>query len=410
MSLLKGPVPPVVLAVGIAAAYAGGIYALVGPHTAKAAAPIRNAVWTVDARPDAPIANGLAGVWETPDVVVRSGLDGMHAVHRGDGTAAWDLAVPKAGGAVCSLSAATDAGIGVFSYSADPSGRPCGAYSGVDLKTGKVLWTGTGADVQEIAVDSGMAVVRDGSGVAGLDLRTGTAKWKHGGSSSSCTSGPGLLVADHGRVATAQDCAADHVLVLDVKTGATVSSAPGFSAVTEMGGVSADPLIVGDGTDKTLALAFGAVQTRLADPLTGAYPTVGDQVQSRANVALGGGVLCAGGQAALCFTTAGKPITLRPLPGAAAARHDVIPVDSLNSDAARVLTVRNDKAPRTELCRVNADGTYIVEAELSLAVSQFLGMQGSAAAVFAVSDGKDLVLVAQHPDGDTAIVDVRLVG
>jgi hypothetical protein len=101
---------------------------------------------------------------------------------------------------------------------------------------------------------------------------------------------------------------------------------------------------------------------------------------------------------------------LRPLPGAAAERHDVIPVDSLSGDAARVLTVGNDRNPRASLCRVNADGTYVVEAELSLAASEFLGKGGAAAAVFAVSDGKDLVLVAQHPDGNTALVDVRLAG
>jgi len=86
-------------------------------------------------------------------------------------------------------------------------------------------------------------------------------------------------------------------------------------------------------------------------------------------------------------------------------------VDSLTGDAARVLTLPNGAQPRAALCRVNADGTYVVEAELSLPVSKFLGADGTMAyPIFAYSDAKDLVLVAQRPGGQSAIVDVHLAG
>lgn len=411
MSFLRGPVIPALLAVGVAAASAAGVFALLDRSKAAAATPppLRNAAWTVDGPSDAPSASGLAGVWVTADVVVRAGLDGMHAVRRADGKAAWDLPVPASSGAVCALSTAVEAGIGIFSYSQETSGQPCESYAAVDLGTGKVLWSGHDSGVQEVALDSGVAVVRGLAGVTGLDARTGAVKWK-AAAKDVCTAGPGMLVADHGRVATVRDCATEDVLVLDVKTGAKVATAtPGFPATKELGGVSAEPLIVADSDLKTTALSFGPVSAAFPAPLTGMFPTLGDQVQPRAEVSVGGGVLCAGGPEPACFTMAGQPVRVRALPGAKQDPHDVLTVSSPSGDAARVITMPNAAQPRAVLCRINADGTYVEEAELSLPVSKFLGADGTMTyPVFAYGDAKDLILVAQRPEGRSAIVDVRL--
>lgn len=414
MSLLKGPVVPGLLAVGVAVGSVGGVYALLSHHRAKAAPPppLRNAAWTVAGSADAPVASELAGVWVTGDVVVRAGLDGLHAVRRADGATAWDLPVPAREGAVCALSAAAGAGIGVFSYREEASGKVCEAFAAVDLGTGKVLWSGRDAGVQEVALDSGVAVIEGlTAGVTGRDARTGAVRWK-ADANEICNDGPGMLVADHGRVATVWDCKAPDVTILDVKTGAKVAKTrPGFSA-PHLGGVTADPLIVADSFLRTTALSFGSTQVRLPASLTGMFPLVGDQIVTRAEVSVGGGVLCIGGPAADCFTTAGRAIALRPLPGALqSSPHDVIAVDTLAGDAARVLTIPNAAQPRATLCRVSADGTYVAEAELSLPVSKFLGADGAMTyPVFAYSDAKDLILVAQRPGGQSAVVDVRLTG
>jgi hypothetical protein len=413
VSFLKGPVIPALLAVGVTAASAAGVFALLDRSSAKAAPPppLRNAAWTVDGPSDAPTASGLAGVWVTGDVVVRASVDGLHAVRRADGKAAWDLPVPTANGAVCALSPVAEAGIGVFSYSQEVSGQPCESYAAVDLGTGKVLWSGHDSSVQEVALDSGVAVVRGVAGVTGLDARTGAVKWT-AAAKDVCTAGPGMLVADHGRVATVRDCATEDVLVLDVKTGAkAATTTPGFPATKDLGGISADPLIVADSDLKTTALSFGSASAVLPAPLTGMFPTLGDQVQPRAEVSIGGGLVCAGGPTPACFTAAGHPVKVRALPGAKQDPHDVVAVDSLAGDAARVITMPNAAQARATLCRINADGTYVEEAELSLPVSKFLGGSGTMTyPVFAYSDAKDLILVAQRPDGHSAIVDVSLAG
>ena len=219
-----------------------------------------------------------------------------------------------------------------------------------------------------------------------------------------------MLVADHGRVATRSGTAGVRdVTMLDVKTGAKVATTtPGFFE-PHLGGVTADPLIVADSYLKTTALSFGPAEVGLPAPLPGMFPSVGDEIVARAEVSVGGGVLCIGGPAADCFTMAGQAITLRPLPGALQSPHDVIAVDALTGDAARVLTIPNAAQPRAVLCRMNADGTYVAEAELSLPVSKFLGADGAMTyPVFAYGDAKDLILVAQRPGGQSAIVDVRL--
>jgi hypothetical protein len=141
------------------------------------------------------------------------------------------------------------------------------------------------------------------------------------------------------------------------------------------------------------------------------FPTLGDEVQPRAEVSVGGGTVCVGGPSPACFTPAGKPIRVRPLPGAKQDPHAVIAVHSPAGDAARVITMPNAAQGRATLCRINADGTYVEEAELSLPVSKFLGSEGTMTyPVFAYSDAKGLILVAQRPEGRSAIVAVSLAG
>jgi hypothetical protein len=77
-------------------------------------------------------------------------------------------------------------------------------------------------------------------------------------------------------------------------------------------------------------------------------------------------------------------------------------------DAARVITTSVPGHPRASLCRIAADGTVTIEADLSQPASDYLGKNGSASTYYAYSDAKDLYLVDPHPAGETSVIDVRL--
>ena len=427
MNALRGPVLPSLLAVGIAAASVAGVIAVSGSGSGHAAErpagppPIRNAVWTVVGAHDAASLSALSGFWIGADVVVRGGIDGLHAMKRADGTSAWDLPTPG-GGTVCGMSAGVDSGIGIVAArdGDSSSSRGCTSVSGVDVATGKVLWTtsvspdfGTpGASAADYGVASGVAVIDSdqagsATGVIGLDLHTGTVKWSH---SSGCDHQPTVFAVGGGRVATAESCqgrAAIHVL--DAATGAAVAGAPtpplGSAPNPEL--LSAVPLVFADDgpSPRRLTFAPGPV-TQVAD-MNNLFATLPDNGPSRAQVAVGGGVLCAGGRQATCWTATGSALSVRGLPNDGAEHHDVYVVSG-SGDAARVITTGVAGHPRASLCRIAADGRVTVEADLSQPVSDYLGKDGNSSSYYAFSDAKDLYLVDPHPAGQTAVVDVRL--
>jgi hypothetical protein len=430
MNALRGPVLPTLLAVGIAAASVAGVVALTGTntkthHSTAAPAtppPIRNAAWTVDGPHDAESLSTLSGFWIGADVVVRGGVDGLHAMKRTDGTPAWDLPTPG-GGNVCGMSATLDSGIGIVVAQATTSsasaGTACNSVSGVDVATGKVLWT-TGVSIDfglpdagaaDYGVASGVAVInsdQSGSdtGVIGLDLHTGTVKWHH---ASGCGHLAAGFALDGGRVAIAETCQNQSAIhVLDAATGNPVPGAPtpplGNPPHPQI--LAASPLAYLDGSSpQSVTFAPGAAAP-ISDVST-LFGTMTDRGPSRALVADGGGVLCTGGRQATCWTATGSVLSPRGVPNANADHHDVYVVSG-PSDAARVITTGVNGHSRASLCRIAADGGVTVEADLSQPVSDYLGKNGIASDYYAFGDAKDLYLVDPHPAGNIEIIDVRL--
>ncbi|NUP51388.1 MAG: PQQ-like beta-propeller repeat protein [Catenulispora sp.] len=418
----------------VAASVAGTI-ALTGNHhsssgsatqTPAAPPPVRNAAWVADGAQDASTLSALTGFWIGPDVVVRGGIDGLHAMKRSDGTAAWDLPTPG-GGDVCGMSPGIDGGVGIVAAQGTAatlkgSSASCSVISGIDVASGKVLWTtqlsgpfgDPAAGAADYAALAGMAVVdsdQSGAqvGIVALDLKTGVEKWKHQG---DCTHLPHSFAAAGGRVAIAEVCQNQPqatVRVLDAATGAAVADA----AVPKLPGqprpfiVTADPVVVADDGDHAKALAFGAGAPVAVSGLDGLFDAPGKQQESRAQVSVGGGVLCASEPTPVCWGTAGQPLVPRGLPNAGAAHQDAYPVVGA-ADAARLVTVGVATHPRASLCRVAPDGKVVVEADLSQPVSDYLGQNGIAAPYAVYADAKDLFVVDPHPNGRAAVIDVRL--
>jgi hypothetical protein len=436
VKVLRGPALPVLLAVVVVGASAAGATALMADKgsgskkaaTPAAAPPVRNAAWTVDSAHDASDLADLSGAWVTADVVVRGGKDGLHAVKRSDGSSAWDLPVPVDGAEVCAMSPTADGGVGVFSFEGKDA-LSCTSVSGVDLASGHVVWTAQtavvagskDADAPAVAVDGGIAMftsVRPGTadpkGVAsivGLDAHSGAVKWKH---TTTCDHHGGAFAAGGGKVATVETCgSAATVVVLDSATGtaatgtgtATTSATPS-QVKGDSGVISASPLILSDAQTNPTAFLFpNASGPTISTPVSGIdtlFASVTTQGLRLPRSFVGAGVLCATAHQPSCWTVAGKQLALRGLPDGAA---DAIAVAGSTAEV-RLLTLPTPTHARASLCKVAANGTVVVEEDLSLPVSDFLAKNGFGQ-VSAFGDAKDLVLMAAHPSGATAIVDVR---
>ena len=434
MNALRGPVLPTLLAVGIAAASVVGTIALTHKHSSTAAGPttpppVHNAAWTVDGAQNAPSLSALTGFWIGTDVVVRGSVDGLHAMKRSDGTSAWDLPTPT-GGNVCGMSAAADSktGIGIVVSQGTTSGvGSCDAVSAIDIASGKTLWTkdvsaefgSPEAGAADYGIASGIAVVdsdQNGSatGVIGLDLGTGTVKWRH---SAGCDHRPDAFAVTGGRIALAEACQDQTtVRVLDAATGDPVPGVtpPSVAGTPHPRILSADPLAIADDGSAPKALAFGsgAPPPPPTPPPTAVsnvdklFSALGANGPSRAQITVGKDVLCVGGRIA-CWTARGAAVSPRGLPNDGAAHHNVHVVTGAG-DAARVVTGGLPGHPRASLCRIAADGTATVEADLSQPVSDYVGDSGSVGSFYAYGDAKDLYLVSPNPVGQTAVIDVRL--
>jgi len=412
LNVLRSPVPPALIAIAVVAASVAGTIALTSEHAAGRAGaaaaptppPVRNAVWIVDGAHDAPALSALTGFWVGPDVVVRGAVDGLHALKRSDGSDAWDLPTPS-GGDICGMSAGVDAGTGIgiiVSQGTRSSSATCSSVSGVDVGSGKVLWTtpipnsfgDPDAGAADYGVASGMAIIDSDrtaaeTGVLALDLRTGIEKWKH---TSDCEHRPAAFAVGGARVVIGEACQGTVAArVFDAATGSPVPntaslslSGPGNPRV-----LSADPVVVAGDASNSL---FAALTTN---------------GPSRAKVTVGKDVVCAGGRQAACWSPAGATVLPRGLPNATAQHHDVYPVGGAG-DAARIVTTGVPGHTRASLCRIAADGKVVVEADLSQPVSDYLGKSGTAGSYYVYGDAKDLYVVDPHPNGRTAVIDVRL--
>jgi hypothetical protein len=444
---------PALLALAVVGASAAGAAALMSDGTPKKAAtaavppPVRNAAWTLDAAHDAYSLTGLSGAWVTDSVVVRGGVDGLHAVQRKDGSAAWDLPVPTDGGFVCAMSSSGDGGVGVVSFGLKDA-KVCTTVSGIELASGHVLWTAQTAAVFErkeadaaaVAIDGGIALLgsphpasSDAKGlvsVAGLDARSGAVKWKH---TTKCDFAYDSFLAAGGETTLIEVCGgAANVVTLNSGSGAQVRSLTSPQLKNDAALVSLAPLAVADAQTHPAVLAFPAAAGATATGATASTPTAMtatpvsglDFLFSSLTVdghhlphaASGGGVLCAAATRATCWDGAGKPLTLRGLPDPAA---ELLPVTGVapaspsttgtattGKAATRFILLPTHAQPRAALCRVAADGAVVVEEELSLPVSDML-TKGGAQQVTAYGDATDLVLMAVSPSGGTAVIDVR---
>ena len=398
--------------------------------------PLRNAVWTVDAARDAYDLTALSGAWVTDAVVVRGGFDGLHAVKRADGAAAWELPVPGGDGAfVCAMSPTVDdgSGVGVLSFGVKGSdgSSGCGSVAGVDVATGRVLWTvktaavfgAKDADAAAVAIDGGVAMVdsakpsaADPKGVAsvvGLDARSGAVKWRH---STPCDHSYSAFAAAGGKVAVVEACGGGggggvEVLTLDAQDGAQVGAVTASGMKSGAALVARQPLVVVDDPARPTALGFvgagpgGGAVVPVAG-LDGLYDTLGTEALRVPRAAVGGGVLCAGRPEAACWDSAGKALGLHGMVDATAHFVPVYGGTLSGSKGVRFLTLPTRKEPRATLCDVGLDGAVTVEAELSLPVSKFLA-ENEDGRVFAYGGSEDLVLVAGRPAGSTVVVDVR---
>lgn len=434
-NMLRGPLLPSLIAIGVVAASVAGTVALTGNHhassgsatpTPAAPPPVRNAAWVVDGAQDASTLSELTGFWIGSDVVVRGGIDGLHAMKRSDGTAAWDLPTPG-GGDVCGMSPGIDNGVGIVvaqgtAATLKGGSASCSVVSGIDVASGKVLWTkpisGAFGDPAAGAADSaavgGMAVIdsdQSGTevGIVALDVKTGAEKWKHPG---DCAHLPHSFATANGRVAIAEVCQNQPqatVRVLDAATGAAVPDA----AVPKVPGqprpfiVTADPVVVADDGDHAKKLTFGAGAPVAVSGIDGLFDSPSKAQASRAQVSVGGGVLCASEPTPVCWGAAGQPLVPHGLPNAGADHHDAYPVVGA-ADAARLVTVGVPTHPRASLCRIAPNGGVVIEADLSQPVSDYLGQNGIAAPYAVYADAKDLFVVDPHPNGRPAVIDVRL--
>ncbi|MFD0630699.1 PQQ-binding-like beta-propeller repeat protein [Catenulispora yoronensis] len=329
------------------------------------------------------------------------------------------------------MSAGVDAGVGIVATQGTAQTRvnaasECAVISAIDIASGKVLWTTPAsmsfgdpdAGAADYAAAGGMAIIDSdrataGTGIVALDLKTGEQKWKHPG---DCEHRPHAFAVSGTKVAIAEVCSGQPqatVKVLDAATGAEVPNAAvpagaAMAGVSHPEIVSADPVVAVDDGTTPKALSFGGVATPVAvSGLDGLMAALTANAATRAQVGVGAGVLCAGGHQAACWGADGKAVAPRGLPNAAAEHHDVYAVVG-NADVARVVTTGVPGHPRASLCRVAGDGGVVVEADLSQAVSDYLGKSGNPGSYSVYGDAKDLFLLDPHPNGRAAVIDVRL--
>ncbi|MFF4425243.1 PQQ-binding-like beta-propeller repeat protein [Streptomyces sp. NPDC001549] len=115
------------------------------------------------------------GVWAPrPGMLVRARTDGLVA-YNGEGRRGWRLPAPERT-PLCALSRTTPSGIGLLTYGESPGA--CGSQVvAVDLADGHVEWT-RDAGRALVAAAGASAVVADRDTVTGLDLRSGTERWR----------------------------------------------------------------------------------------------------------------------------------------------------------------------------------------------------------------------------------------
>ncbi|MEY9913635.1 outer membrane protein assembly factor BamB [Catenulispora sp. MAP12-49] len=203
------------------------------------------------AAPDRPSTVSAVGAWADGQTVVRVRTDAAIAYAAGDGHVEWTFPIPGQD-TVCAVSRTVSEHIGLVAYRAD--GQPCTEVAGIDLQTGRQLWTvDRGASAfsdllttysDDIAVAGDAAFLREDHGIRAVSLRDGTPRWR---STATDSCAEDAVAADASLVLTIEGCGSGgETVALDAGTGAVrweaKLSVPGTLNAREV--LSVDPAVV----------------------------------------------------------------------------------------------------------------------------------------------------------------------
>ncbi|WP_258177617.1 PQQ-like beta-propeller repeat protein [Streptomyces solincola] len=207
--------------------------------------------------PPVPDLTPVGGSWVTEQAYVKAGVDSVVAYQPDTGKELWKLPLP---GAVCAASRHVQDGRTAIAYEATRRKgpnyyQPCTEIAGLDLATGKLLWTksvtgGNAGDdkvkFSEVTVGGGTVAAGGTDGGAAWDLATGKELWKPEVNAESCYDngyggGAGLVAV---RLCGSSDSRRVEIQNLDPKSGAPVSTYKMPAGVEYAGVVSTKPLVV----------------------------------------------------------------------------------------------------------------------------------------------------------------------
>lgn len=163
------------------------------------------------------------GVWRSGPVLARARVDRITGYDQATGRTDWVLPLPGQD-VVCGMSGGVAGRVGLVAYA--PAHTSCGRVAGVDVTTGRQLWSAPlaagatdGAVPDLVAADGSTAALVTPDAALGLDARTGRRLWSHP-APGGCQ--VGAVSAARGALVALAYCGTTiQVLNLDQATGAT---------------------------------------------------------------------------------------------------------------------------------------------------------------------------------------------
>jgi len=221
--------------------------------------------------------------WIAGDLLIRARSDKIVASALADGRESWVFAFPR-GNQLCTMSRGIEDNIGIVGYKSDDESH-CITMVALDLATGRTLWQRQRGplppvpfrtDVDEIAVAGQVALSREASGFAAVDLHDGKPRWRKA-AAAGCEV---YSVAAEGDTAVLLSACKNHTLALvvadvtsgrerwharlDISADDETSMGYGAKATTVL---SVDPLVIrasDDGATGGAFVSFDAQGRRLA--------------------------------------------------------------------------------------------------------------------------------------------------
>jgi hypothetical protein len=235
----------------------------------------------------------LLGGWTTSSLVVRGGNTGVSAYRIANGAKAWTLTPPAGASVPCSMSPTISSG-GVGTIAFGTSVGLCSVLAGVDTATGSILWTVpltnshfTFASEAKTYIQGSVATVLSNGVFGGVDVSTGKSVWSYTDRGQFCndsvygTTGV-VLISDF-----CADASPSYTLsALDAETGKVEWRKPETGHVDFDSVISGDPLVAvvsgtsGSGTayaydssGNAVQLAIPDADTMVSDPFSEADPS-----------------------------------------------------------------------------------------------------------------------------------------